>query len=301
MRICYIIKQEVIGMQKIAILADSGCQLPVNQLEDQGIFIVPLTITIGEKSYLDQIDIDSLTVFEKMEKDNVMVMTSQPSIGVLEETVKRIKDAGYDHVIALPIATGLSSTLNGMKLACDMVDIDVTLIDTKATARNQKELVETAQRLVEQGQDVPFIKQVLEDMVDHSGTIIMVPNLDHLKKGGRITPAVALLAGLLKIVPIMKLNYDLGGKIDSLDKVRTVKKANLKIIQHMIEECHINSQDYVFAIEHVLSQDLALEMKQKLIDTIGDCDIIVRELPAVVGAHMGVGGIGYQFIKKYEG
>ena len=236
-----------------------------------------------------------------MEKDNVMVMTSQPSIGVLEETVKRIKDAGYDHVIALPIATGLSSTLNGMKLACDMVDIDVTLIDTKATARNQKELVETAQRLVEQGQDVPFIKQVLEDMVDHSGTIIMVPNLDHLKKGGRITPAVALLAGLLKIVPIMKLNYDLGGKIDSLDKVRTVKKANLKIIQHMIEECHINSQDYVFAIEHVLSQDLALEMKQKLIDTIGDCDIIVRELPAVVGAHMGVGGIGYQFIKKYEG
>ncbi len=288
-------------MQKIAILADSGCQLPVNQLEDQGIFIVPLTITIGEKSYLDQIDIDSLTVFEKMEKDNVMVMTSQPSIGVLEETVKRIKDAGYDHVIALPIATGLSSTLNGMKLACDMVDIDVTLIDTKATARNQKELVETAQRLVEQGQNVPFIKQVLEDMVDHSGTIIMVPNLDHLKKGGRITPAVALLAGLLKIVPIMKLNYDLGGKIDSLDKVRTVKKANLKIIQHMIEECHINSQDYVFAIEHVLSQDLALEMKQKLIDTIGDCDIIVRELPAVVGAHMGVGGIGYQFIKKYEG
>ncbi len=288
-------------MQKIAILADSGCQLPVNQLEDQGIFIVPLTITIGEKSYLDQIDIDSLTVFEKMEKDNVMVMTSQPSIGVLEETVKRIKDAGYDHVIALPIATGLSSTLNGMKLACDMVDIDVTLIDTKATARNQKELVETAQRLVEQGQDVPFIKQVLEDMVDHSGTIIMVPNLDHLKKGGRITPAVALLAGLLKIVPIMKLNYDLGGKIDSLDKVRTVKKANLKIIQHMVEECHINSQDYVFAIEHVLSQDLALEMKQKLIDTIGDCDIIVRELPAVVGAHMGVGGIGYQFIKKYEG
>lgn len=288
-------------MQKIAILADSGCQLPVNQLEDQGIFIVPLTITIGEKSYLDQIDIDSLTVFEKMEKDNVMVMTSQPSIGVLEETVKRIKDAGYDHVIALPIATGLSSTLNGMKLACDMVDIDVTLIDTKATARNQKELVETAQRLVEQGQNVPFIKQVLEDMVDHSGTIIMVPNLDHLKKGGRITPAVALLAGLLKIVPIMKLNYDLGGKIDSLDKVRTVKKANLKIIQHMVEECHINSQDYVFAIEHVLSQDLALEMKQKLIDTIGDCDIIVRELPAVVGAHMGVGGIGYQFIKKYEG
>ena len=62
-------------------------------------------------------------------------------------------------------------------------------------------------------------------MVEHSGTVIMVPNLDHLKKGGRITPAVALLAGMLKIVPVMELNYKLGGKIDTLTKVRTVKKA----------------------------------------------------------------------------
>lgn len=285
-------------MSKIAILADSGCQLPIGQLENEGIFIAPLTITMKGKSYLDQLEIDSLTVFETMQKEDIMVMTSQPSTGVLQETVQRIKDAGYDHVIALPIATGLSSTLNGMKLACDMVGIDATLVDTKATARNQKELVKTAAKLAKEGKNVQDIETVLLDMVDNSGTIIMVPNLDHLKKGGRITPAVALLAGLLKIVPIMKLNYNLGGKIDTLDKVRTVKKANLKIIQHMVEECHVNAKDYVFAIEHVLSEDLALEMKQKLIGTIGECDVLVRELPAVVGAHMGIGGIGYQFIKK---
>lgn len=285
-------------MSKIAILADSGCQLPIGQLENEGIFIAPLTITMKGKSYLDQLEIDSLTVFETMQKEDIMVMTSQPSTGVLQETVQRIKDAGYDHVIALPIATGLSSTLNGMKLACDMVGIDATLVDTKATARNQKELVKTAAKLAKEGKNVQDIETVLLDMVDNSGTIIMVPNLDHLKKGGRITPAVALLAGLLKIVPIMKLNYNLGGKIDTLDKVRTVKKANLKIIQHMVEECHVNAKDYVFAIEYVLSEDLALEMKQKLIETIGECDVLVRELPAVVGAHMGIGGIGYQFIKK---
>ncbi len=57
----------------------------------------------------------------------------------------------------------------------------------------------------------------------------MVPNLEHLKRGGRITPAVARLAGLLKIVPVMELNYELGGKIDSLAKVRTLKKATRKL------------------------------------------------------------------------
>lgn len=285
-------------MTKIAILADSGCQLPIGKLENKGIFIVPLIITMKGKSYLDQLEIDSLTVFKTMQEEDIMVMTSQPSTGVLEETVQRIKDAGYDHVIALPIATGLSSTLNGMKLACDMVGINVTLIDTKGTARNHKELIETAALLIQKGNNIEQIVHVLEDMIAHSGTIIMVPNLDHLKKGGRITPAVALLAGLLKIVPIMKLNYDLGGKIDTLDKVRTVRKANLKIISHMIEECHVNNEEYVFAIEHVLAEELALEMKQKIIDMIGECDILVRELPAVVGAHMGIGGIGYQFIRK---
>ena len=137
-------------------------------------------------------------------------------------------------------------------------------------------------------------------MVEDSATVIMAPNLDHLKKGGRITPAVALLGNLLKIVPVMKLNYELGGKIDTLDKVRTVKKANLKIVDHLVNECGLNNKDFIIAIEHVLVDDLAHQMKQAIIDRIGECEITVRELPAVVGAHMGVGGVGYQYIKKYE-
>ena len=277
-------------MEKIAILADSGCQIPVDSRENEGIFIAPLTITMEGKSYLDDIEIHSIDVFKRMEKDDIMVMTSQPSTGSLQEAVQKIKDQGYSHVIGLPIATGLSSTMNGMKLACDMLEMPVTLVDTKGTASN----------LAREGKSPEEIKDILEKLVEDSATIIMVPNLEHLKKGGRITPAVAALAGLLKIVPIMKLNYSLGGKIDSFGKVRTTKKANLKIIDHMVNECKVNNKDYVFAIEHVLSEELALEMKQKLIEQIGECEILVRELPAVVGAHMGIGGIGYQYIRKYE-
>ena len=287
-------------MEKIAILADSGCQIPVDSRENEGIFIAPLTITMEGKSYLDDIEIHSIDVFKRMEKDDIMVMTSQPSTGSLQEAVQKIKDQGYSHVIGLPIATGLSSTMNGMKLACDMLEMPVTLLDTKGTASNQKYLVEVAAKLAREGKSPEEIKDILEKLVEDSATIIMVPNLEHLKKGGRITPAVAALAGLLKIVPIMKLNYSLGGKIDSFGKVRTTKKANLKIIDHMVNECKVNNKNYVFAIEHVLSEELALEMKQKLIEQIGECEILVRELPAVVGAHMGIGGIGYQYIRKYE-
>ena len=106
-------------MEKIAIVADSGCQIPVDSRENEGIFIAPLTITMEGKSYLDDIEIHSIDVFKRMEKDDIMVMTSQPSTGSLQEAVQKIKDQGYSHVIGLPIATGLSSTMNGMKLACD--------------------------------------------------------------------------------------------------------------------------------------------------------------------------------------
>ena len=98
----------------------------------------------------------------------------------------------------------------------------------------------------------------------------------------------------------MKLNYSLGVNIECFVILLRTNNANLKIIDHMVNECKVNNKNYVFGIEHVLSEELALEMKQKLIEQIGECEILVRELPAVVGAHIGIGGIGYQYIRKYE-
>jgi DegV family protein with EDD domain len=282
-------------MKKIAVLADSGCQIEITG-NHPGIYIAPLCITMKQKTYLDQLEVTSIDVFKTMEKENLIVQTSQPSTGEMLKAVEKIKEDGYEEIIGIPIATGLSSTLNGMKVACDMVGLPITLVDSKGTARNQRELVYKARELVEAGKDVDYIKDVLEDMVEHSGTVIMVPNLDHLKKGGRITPAVALLAGMLKIVPVMELNYELGGKIDTLTKVRTVKKAAKSLIDRAIEK-GADASTYAFAIEHVLCEKEANDLKDYLISQIGECDVVVRELPAVVGAHMGVGGIGVQYIK----
>lgn len=287
-------------MNKIAILVDSGCQIEIGKYEEQGIFVVPLCITMEGKTYLDQKEITSLEVFDKMDKDNIMVMTSQPSTGVMMEVIQKIKDLGYDEIIGLPIATGLSSTLNGMKVAADMVEIPISLVDTKGTAGNQKYLAFTANQLVNEGKPAEEIVKIIETLVDDSGTLIVAPNLEHLKRGGRITPAVALLAGMLKIVPVMELNYSLGGKIDTLAKVRTLSKARLTLVNRMIE-CGVNAQDYKVTIEHVLCEESALEVKKLILDKIGQVELELRELPSVVGAHMGVGGLGIQYIRKYTG
>lgn len=105
---------------------------------------------------------------------------------------------------------------------------------------------------------------------------------------------------MLKIVPVMELNYDLGGKIDVLGKVRTLSKAKATLVNRMVE-LGVNAKEYKITIEHVLCESSALDVKQMVLDKIGEVELELRELPAVVGAHMGVGGIGVQYIKKYIG
>ncbi|MCD8028510.1 MAG: DegV family protein [Erysipelotrichaceae bacterium] len=286
-------------MNKIAILVDSGCQLEMGQYEDQGIYILPLCITIKGKTYADQKDITSLEVFEIMDREKIAIQTSQPIPGDIVETLERIKEAGYDEVIGLPIGTGLSSTLNAMRMAAEIVDIPITLIDTKGTAGNHKYLAMCASKLIQAGKKLEEIKNILENLINHSGTIITTPNMTQLKRGGRVTPAVALIANMLKIVPVMELNGELGGKIDTLATVRTFTRAKQTMVNRMVE-LGVNAKDYHITIEHVLNPQAAKDLQKMIQDKIGDIEMDVRELPAVVGAHMGVGGLGVQYIKKYS-
>lgn len=282
-------------MSKIAIMADSGCQMQSHE----NIYIVPLQVTIGTKSYRDGIDIDSKRVFEMMAADaSCMPKTSQPASGDIVATLEQIQKDGYEEVIAISIATGLSSTLSGMKMAAEMVGVPVTLIDSKGTAGNQRYLVQLAQRYVANGLSASDIQTRLLALIEKSATVIMAPNLDHLKRGGRITPAVAMLAGMLKIVPVMKLNMALGGRIDTLAKARTMKKALAVMVNDVVAN-GVTKDGYIITVEHVLCEEQARELVQKIREQFGeDTPIDFGLLPSVVGAHMGIGGMGFQYIPK---
>ena len=227
-----------------------------------------------------------------------MPKTSQPTSGDLVSAMEKIKDAGYDMILGISIATGLSSTLSGMQLAADMVGIPITLVDSKGTAGNQRYLVEVAESCIAKGMPIEAIKETLDALVETSATVIMASNLDHLKRGGRITPAVALLAGMLKIVPVMKLNNALGGKIDTLAKARTQKKARMVMIEDM--QAHgVNAKDYKITVEHVLCEEEAKALVDEIKGHFGkEIDIQFGLLPSVVGVHMGIGGLGLQYIHK---
>ena len=286
-------------MSKVIVVTDSNSGITQSEAKDIGVVVMPMPFYINGQMYYEDIDLTQEQFYEKLEQGGE-IKTSMPLVGdVTDKWDELLKD--YDEIVYIPMSSGLSSSCETAYMLSQDYDGKVQVVNNQRISVTQRQSVLDAKQLAEQGKNAEEIKNILEEKKFDSSIYIMVDTLDYLKKGGRITPAVATLAGLLKIVPIMKLNYSLGGKIDSFGKVRTVKKANLKIIDHMVNECKVNNKNYIFAIEHVLSEDLALEMKQKLIEQIGECEILVRELPAVVGAHMGIGGIGYQYIRKYEG
>lgn len=286
-------------MSKVAILVDSGTQIE-NDNGKSDIFVVPLTITIENTSCLDQIEITNDKVFDFLETGAV-VKTSQPPIGKIQEMVQNIKKLGYEHILAISLATGLSNTLNGMVLACNSEQMPVTYVDSKSTAANQAYLAILANRLLNEGKELSEIVPILNKLADESETLILVTDLQNLSRSGRITPAVAKLANLLKIIPVMRLNHELGGKIDNFSKVRTLKKANYKIMDFFINEKHLNGDDFQITIAHVKSLDVANEMKLELENRLNKPGCVnVISLPSVVGAHMGLGGIGYQIIPLYK-
>ncbi len=286
-------------LNKIAILTDSGCQIGYNEFEQYGVYVAPLQITIDNKNYFDQIDLSTQQIFEMMKDSKVNVSTSQPSTGSLIEILTKIKDAGYTHVLAISMATGLSSTLNGMKVAADMINMPITLVDSKSTAGNQRYLVKVAMTLIQEGKSILEIVEILESLIEDSATFIMVTSFEQLKKSGRITPAVALLCGMLKIVPILKLSHDLGGKIDGYSKVRTIKKAG-DVVVNYFKEKNIDDQHYVLTFEHVANDELGNKMLEHLKEELQVDKVSYGLLPSTVGVHMGIGGMGYQYIRKYN-
>lgn len=282
-------------MNKIAVLVDSGSQIEMNN--DKGIFVVPLIISINQDVYLDMVNTSSEQIFSMMEKGDCVIKTSQPSTGSIVETIQDIKAKGYDHIVIVAIASGLSATGQGMVLACSMEDIGCTLIDTKATAFIQRFIAYKVVECIDLGMTVEEIVEISSNYIENSGTVIMTPNLVHLKNSGRLTTSAMLLANLLKIVPVMFLNKALNGTIDVLDKVRTLKKANYKIFDYMMDVCGVNGDEYIVVIQHVNCLAFATEMKAILEERLAT-EVEISLLPSVVGGHMGIGGLGYQFIKK---
>ena len=153
-------------------------------------------------------------------------------------------------------------------------------------------MVESVFNWLEQGDDFAIIQDKLAIQISHTSAFIMVDDLDHLVKGGRLSNGAAILGNLLSIKPILYFNNQ--GVIEVYEKVRTEKKA----IKHLIEitkEATTTGQ-YRIIVIHGNAPEKAEELRQQLLESDLGSDISLATFGSVIGTHLGAGSIALAYI-----
>lgn len=282
---------------KIAFVSDSGCGKNVSQLAEKGIFSIPLQVSYDGKNYQDLEELSLHETYHQMRQQR-MLSTSLPAIGLIEECFDKIKSEGYELIFAVPICNGLSGTIQAMQMCAANIGIPFEYVDSYVTAIVQEYLIEQAKVMHEKNIKLEEIKERLEEVVKSCNTLLLPNDLQHLKRGGRLTPLAATLGGLLKIKPILQINQKSGGKIDVVGKVRTMHKAMDEVIDIMLKAGVDASYDITIA--HADDEQQATVYREKVRKAFPDVDVHLITLVSVVGIHTGIGCQAIQYFKKFS-
>lgn len=198
-------------MVKQVIVTDSTSDLPQSYLNENSINVIPLNVTIDGKSYIDQIEITSEEYIEYMEQD-ADVKTSQPAIGEFINLYEEL--AGDDvEIISIHMSSGLSGTYNTAYQASEMVDANVTVIDSKSISNGLAYQIKHIVELIEQGTSTTDIVKSVKELQENTKLFVVIGQLNQLIKGGRVSKTKGLIGNIMKIKPIGTLN---DGKLLSL-------------------------------------------------------------------------------------
>ncbi len=189
---------------KIAIVTDSSSGFNNLELEKyKNLFKLEIPYYLDDKEYDDSLE---NTMFFSLLNNSKTIQTSQPHpLNVVNLWNKILKD--FDYIINLNISSGLSGTYQTLSnLALDEdFNGKVFVVDTKRVSLTLKIFVLEALKLIDSGFNVNEIITYLENNNKNAKIFISIPNLKYLKKGGRLTKEVALLATLFQIKPVLRL------------------------------------------------------------------------------------------------
>lgn len=290
-----IIPRKRSALMKVAILTDSGCALTPTEGLKKGIFVLPLQVIDNEETYRDGVEITTMELYERLSKQHVL-KTSLPILQDICDTIEKMNKEGYDEILAIPLSSGLSSTYNSMRMVAQDVGIAFTHLESYTTCDLQLHDALLVKQYIEEGLSIKEAKEKILPKIMSSGTLILPNDIQHLKRGGRLTPLAAAAASLLKIKPILKIDPSTDGKIDVFDKVRTEKKAQQVAVDYVSEKLK-DKVGYVYVI-HSDNEEKAKEIRKELVTKNPQLEIKMNTICAVIAAHTGLDCIAIQYIEK---
>jgi len=276
-------------MKKIHIVTDSTTDLDEKVIEEHGIHIVPLTIQIDDKTYIDGVDIAPDVFLEKMAAADDLPKSSQPAVGVFSELYDQLGEDGSE-IISIHMTGGMSGTVKSAQAAAEISDSNVTVIDSMYITRALSYQVLEAAKMVEAGNTVPEIVERLTEIRKQTTLFVVVDKLDNLVKGGRIGKGRGLIGSLLKIKPIATIT---DGVYTPVAQVRSRRQVVAHLFKVFTEETAGKIVRDV-AITHANGLAIAEPLK-KLIEETGIPNVSISFTTPVISTHTGEGAIGFMY------
>jgi len=273
---------------KLAVVTDSSAFLQAETLRKEDLFVLDIPVNIDGQEYVEGVIQTAKEFYEKMASASELPKTSQPSIAKLDEILSSLKDKGYTHALGLFLSSGISGFHQNIQYMKDEYEgLTIAFPDTRITSAPLGYMVESVFRWAEQGEEFTTILDQLENQIQKTSAFIMVDDLDHLVKGGRLSNGAAILGNLLSIKPILYFNGQ--GVIEVYEKVRTEKKATKRLVE-IVKEATANG-NYQITVIHGNAPQKAADLRQLLIDGGVATDVSIATFGSVIGTHLGEGSI----------
>ena len=278
---------------KLAVITDSSAYLSAETLQREDLFVLDIPVNIDGEEYVEGINLTAEEFYQKMAQASELPKTSQPSIAKLDEILTSLKEQGYTHALGLFLSSGISGFYQNIQYMIDDYDgLTIAFPDTLITSAPLGIMVESVFNWRDQGDDFASIQDKLAIQISRTSAFIMVDDLDHLVKGGRLSNGAAILGNLLSIKPILYFNDQ--GVIEVYEKVRTEKKATKRLIE-IIKDATTSGQYRVIVI-HGNALEKAEELRQHLLDSGVGSDVSLATFGSVIGTHLGAGSIALGYI-----
>lgn len=289
------------AMKKIGIMTDSHSGILQEEAEKLGIKVVPMPFFVDGKTYYEGVDLSREEFYEKL-RSGAEVATSQPSLqDTMDMWDAMLKE--YERILYIPISSGLSgSCMTAQALAMEPeYEGKVLVVDCGHVSAVLHCTIFDALELVEAGYEAEEIKQILESAREKMIIYIGLTTLENLKKGGRINPAVATMAAVLNIKPVMKLGVE---KLDIFQKCRGEKKMRSTLIEAMKTEFQTNFKEEYEAGEIRLlaasssSSEEAGKWVEQIKAAFPGMDVLYDDLTFGLACHTGCDAVGIGCVCK---
>lgn len=279
----------------VKIIIDSASDISEKEAEGLGVTLVPMEIRIGAEEYLDGVNLTPAEFYEKLIESDELPQTSQINPYRFDEAYGKTVAAG-DEAVVITISSKLSGTYANAVQAAEKYAGKVFVVDSLNACIGERLLCQYALTLVQEGKTAKQIAEILNKEKGRIRVLAMLGTLEYLKKGGRISAAVAFAGGVLSIKPVIAVE---GGEIKLIGKAMGSKKGN-NLLTALVEQKGIDFSMPYGVVRSGLDESL---LKKYVADSARLWEKETRDVPAymigsTIGTHIGPNAIGVAFFEK---